>query len=81
MPFLTDDQQKATVADLARFPNAAVIRHQRLVDLWSAGAGHTFSDRPLVAYIDLNFHTVARSGEYEFMVRKTRQPIDLQDGY
>lgn len=75
MALLDDEKQQAVIEELNKHPRASVIRNASVVDFW--GHGQKFHERPLVAYIEQNFYTVATYDGFEFMVRKGRTDVAI----
>jgi hypothetical protein len=70
MSLLDTATQDSLVHEIARDPDACVVYQRDAADLWSFGAD--VSHKPLVRFIDENFHTVIEGYGYRLMMR--RQP-------
>jgi hypothetical protein len=75
---LNDEQQRAVVRDLDRFPNACVIHNPDNVRFWLR-AGQDASLFPLATYIMTEFKPVSQMHSYYLMVRKDRPWPGTQD--
>ena len=76
---LDDREQEQIVEALSRCPRACVIGQYH--PGWVAHTqvrGRSASTMPLVRYILDNFETIGRVNEYEFMVRRGRGKVELQ---
>jgi hypothetical protein len=70
MYMLDDQQQSRIVEQLAARPNVCVVVNPILVRHWMEG--RPLPDKPLIRYINANFVTTKRRGNYEIRIRKVR---------
>jgi hypothetical protein len=63
---LDSKRQQRIVNEMRASPRPCAIRNDGLAGLWLAGDPPP--DRPLVNYVLDDFHTVARTGEFQFML-------------
>ena len=71
---LTDDEQKAVVAEMERHPRACALIALENVQFWNAPLKGILAD-----YLQREFVSVCEIGGYSFMVRKTRldEPLSI----
>uniref|UniRef100_Q01WP8 Glycosyltransferase RgtA/B/C/D-like domain-containing protein n=1 Tax=Solibacter usitatus (strain Ellin6076) TaxID=234267 RepID=Q01WP8_SOLUE len=68
MALVNDQKQADIVREVAGDPRACVVYQQEVVDLWTRGSN--VADKPMVAFIRNNFHTVYESNGYRLLMRK-----------
>jgi hypothetical protein len=82
MTFFTEEQQRAIRDGFARHPRGCVVRYRPGLEMYygldTRGPVDPDHDtRPLMDYINRGCKTVGRVGDYEFLVPRTRDDVEL----